>query len=67
VASSWRALEHVEWPFALLVLVCEAAGFVCLWELDRIALRTRDGATATAFTVSLLGRARRIPSFPAAS
>jgi uncharacterized protein (TIRG00374 family) len=78
VASSWRALEHVEWPFALLVLVCEAASFVCLWELDRIALRTRawfpvaaaqlsgnvagrllpgGGATATAFTVSLLGRA----------
>jgi uncharacterized membrane protein YbhN (UPF0104 family) len=78
VASSWRALEHVEWPFALLVLACEAASFVCLWELDRIALRTRawfpvaaaqlsgnvagrilpgGGATATAFTVSLLGRA----------
>jgi uncharacterized membrane protein YbhN (UPF0104 family) len=78
VASSWRALEHVEWPFALLALVCEAASFVCLWELDRIALRTRawfpvaaaqlsgnaagrilpgGGATATAFTVSLLGRA----------
>jgi uncharacterized membrane protein YbhN (UPF0104 family) len=78
VASSWRALEHVEWPFALLVLVCEAASFVCLWELDRIALRTRawfpvaaaqlsgnvagrllpgGGATATAFSVSLLGRA----------
>jgi uncharacterized protein (TIRG00374 family) len=78
VASSWRALEHVEWPFALLVLGCEAASFVCLWELDRIALRTRawfpvaaaqlsgnvagrllpgGGATATAFAVSLLGRA----------
>jgi len=41
VASSWRALEHVEWPFALLVLACEAASFVCLWELDRIALQTR--------------------------
>jgi uncharacterized protein (TIRG00374 family) len=41
VASSWRALDHVEWPFALLALVCEAASFVCLWELDRIALRTR--------------------------
>jgi hypothetical protein len=41
VFSSWRALEHVEWPFAVLVLVFEAASFVCLWELDRIALRTR--------------------------
>jgi len=78
VASSWRELRHVEWPFAILVLVCEAASFVCLWELDRIALRTRawfpvaaaqlsgnvagrllpgGGATATAFAVSLLGRA----------
>ena len=78
VASSWRALEHVEWRFALLVLVCEAASLVCLWELDRIALRTRawfpvaaaqlsgnvagrilpgGGATATAFSVSMLRRA----------
>ena len=78
VASSWRALEHVDWPFAVLVLVCEAASSVCLWQLDRIALRTRawfpvataqlsgnaagrilpgGGATATAFSVSLLRRA----------
>ena len=41
VASSWRSLEHVQWPWALLVLACEAASYVCLWELDRIALRTR--------------------------
>ena len=78
VASSWRELGHVDWPFALLVLVGEALSSVCLWELDRIALRTRawfpvaaaqlsgnvagrilpgGGATAMAFTVSLLGRA----------
>jgi uncharacterized protein (TIRG00374 family) len=78
VGSSWRALTAVAWPFALLALVCEAASYVCLWELDRIALRTRawfpvaaaqlsgsvvgrilpgGGATATAFTVSMLGRA----------
>jgi uncharacterized protein (TIRG00374 family) len=41
VASSWRSLEHLDWPFAGLVLVAEAASFVCLWELDRIALHTR--------------------------
>src|SRR5690349_11375433 len=41
VASSWRTLEHVDWLFAVLVLVCEAASYVCLWELDRIALQTR--------------------------
>jgi uncharacterized protein (TIRG00374 family) len=78
VASSWRALERVDWVFAVLVLACEAASSVCLWELDRIALRTREwfpvataqlagnvagrilpggGATATAFSVSLLRRA----------
>jgi uncharacterized protein (TIRG00374 family) len=78
VVSSWRALEHVEWLFAALVLVSETASYVCLWELDRIALKTRawfpvataqlsgnvagrllpgGGATATAFTVSMLRRA----------
>jgi hypothetical protein len=78
VASSWRGLEHINWVFASLALVSEAASFVCLWELDRIALRTRawfpvaaaqlsgnvagrllpgGGATATAFSVSMLRRA----------
>jgi uncharacterized protein (TIRG00374 family) len=78
VASSWRSLEHVDWLFALLVLACEVASYICLWELDRIALKTRawfpvatsqlsgnavgrllpgGGATATAFTVSMLRRA----------
>lgn len=41
VFGSWRSLSHLDWPFAALVLGCEAASFVCLWELDRIALRTR--------------------------
>ena len=78
VVSSWRTLEHLDWVFAVLVLVCEAGSYVCLWELDRIALRDRawfpvvtaqltgnvtgrllpgGGATATAVTVSMLGRA----------
>jgi uncharacterized protein (TIRG00374 family) len=78
VASSWRSLEHVDWLFAFLVLVCETASYVFLWELDRIALQTRawfpvataqlsgnvagrllpgGGATATAFSVSMLGHA----------
>src|SRR5262245_24931878 len=38
VFSSWRALEHLEWAFAALVVVFEIASSVCLWELDRIAL-----------------------------
>jgi len=41
VFGSWRSLSHLDWPFAVLVLVCEIASFVCLWTLDRIALRTR--------------------------
>jgi uncharacterized protein (TIRG00374 family) len=78
VASSWRSLKHVDWLFALLVLACETASYICLWELDRIALQTRawfpvataqlsgnvagrllpgGGATATAFSVSMLHRA----------
>jgi uncharacterized protein (TIRG00374 family) len=41
VFSSWRSLSHLDWYFAVLALVCEGASLVCLWELDRIALRTR--------------------------
>lgn len=41
VFGSWRSLSHLDWPFAAAVLGCEAASFVCLWQLDRIALRTR--------------------------
>jgi uncharacterized protein (TIRG00374 family) len=38
VFSSWRSLTHLDWPFAVLVLLFEIASSVCLWELDRIAL-----------------------------
>jgi len=41
VFSSWRSLEHLDWPFAVLVVVFEAVSSVCLWELDRIALGTK--------------------------
>jgi hypothetical protein len=39
VFGVWRSLAHLDWPFAVLVLACEVASFVCLWELDRITLR----------------------------
>jgi uncharacterized protein (TIRG00374 family) len=49
VLGSWRSLERADWPFALLALVCEATSFVCLWQLDRIALNARGWfAVATA-------------------
>jgi hypothetical protein len=35
VFGSWRSLEHLEWPFAVLVFVCEGASYVCLWQVDR--------------------------------
>ena len=41
VFSSWRSLLHLEWGFAVLVFACEAASYVWLWQLDRIALGTR--------------------------
>jgi uncharacterized protein (TIRG00374 family) len=41
VFSSWRSLSHLDWYFAVAVLACEVASFVCLWELDRIALRAK--------------------------
>jgi uncharacterized protein (TIRG00374 family) len=41
VFASWRSLEHLDWRFAPLALPCEAASYVCLWELDRIALHVR--------------------------
>jgi uncharacterized protein (TIRG00374 family) len=42
VFGSWRSLSHLDWPFAMLTLVSELLAFVCLWELDRVALGTDD-------------------------
>jgi uncharacterized protein (TIRG00374 family) len=41
VFRSWRSLSHLDWRFAVLALACETASYVCLWEVDRIALGTR--------------------------
>ena len=41
VFSSWRSLEHLDWPFAVLVILFEVASSFCLWELDRIALASK--------------------------
>jgi uncharacterized protein (TIRG00374 family) len=42
VFGSWRSLSQLDWPFAVLTLVCELLAYVCLWELDRVALGTDD-------------------------
>lgn len=78
VFSSWRSLSRVRWYWAAPMLVAECASIVLLWQLDRIALKTKawfpvacaqlsgnavgrvvpgGGATATAVTVTLLGKA----------
>jgi uncharacterized protein (TIRG00374 family) len=41
VFGSWRSLSHLDWPFAVLALLFELASFLCLWELDRIALEAK--------------------------
>jgi uncharacterized protein (TIRG00374 family) len=87
VFASWRSLAHLDWYFAVLVLACETLSYLCLWQLDRIALHTRSwfpiaaaqlsgnavgrilpggGATATAFTASML-RAAGVDSGEAAA
>lgn len=38
VFSSWRSLAGLTWYWAALALLSELASFVCLWQLDRIAL-----------------------------
>jgi uncharacterized protein (TIRG00374 family) len=42
VFSSWRSLAHLTWYWTVLALLSEAASFVCLWQLDRIALREKS-------------------------
>jgi uncharacterized protein (TIRG00374 family) len=38
VFSSWRSLSHLNWYWTGVALLSEAASFVLLWELNRIAL-----------------------------
>ena len=38
VFASWHMLAHARWPAVLAALAAEAAAFVCIWDLDRIAL-----------------------------
>ena len=45
VLSSWPSLKHLDWPFAVLVLLSEVASSICLWELDRIALGAKGWFT----------------------
>lgn len=42
VFASWRSLADLTWYWAALALVSETGSFVCLWELERIALRVKS-------------------------
>jgi uncharacterized protein (TIRG00374 family) len=42
VFSSWRSLAHLNWYWTGLALLAEAASFVSLWQLDRVALGTSN-------------------------
>jgi hypothetical protein len=42
VFGAWPSLAHLDRPFALLALLAECASYVCLWELDRIVLHTKQ-------------------------
>ena len=55
VFSSWRSLQHLTWYWALLALLAEAGSFVCLWQLNRIALH--EGSWFTIGTSQLAGNA----------
>ena len=52
VFSSWRSLSKLTWYWAALALVSEAGSFICLWELDRIALRVRSWFTVVSAQLS---------------
>jgi uncharacterized protein (TIRG00374 family) len=61
VFGSWGSLEHLDWPFAILAVVCEGASFVCLWKLDRIALRARAWFPVAAAQLSGNAAGRVLP------
>jgi uncharacterized protein (TIRG00374 family) len=42
VFGSWRSLTHLDWYWVALALAAESASFASLWQLDRIALRTKS-------------------------
>jgi uncharacterized protein (TIRG00374 family) len=61
VFGSWRSLEHLDWPFAILAVACEAASYVCLWELDRVALRAKAWFPVAAAQLSGNAAGRVLP------
>jgi len=67
VFASLRSLSHLDWPYAVLVLGATAASFVCLWDLDRIALHVRPWFPVAAAQLSGNAVGRILPGGGAVS
>jgi len=52
VFSSWRSLSKLTWYWAALALLSEVGSFICLWELNRIALHVRSWFTVASAQLS---------------
>jgi len=64
VFGAWRSLSHLEWYFAILVLASESASYVCLWEVDRVALGTKAWFAVACAQLSGNALGRIVPGAP---
>ena len=61
VFSSWRSLSHLTWYWAAAALAAEAASFVSLWHLQRIALKRKAWLPVAAAQLSGNAVGRIVP------
>src|SRR6266566_2528393 len=61
VFSSWRSLSHLTWYWAAAALAAEAASFVSLWHLQRIALKKKEWLPVAAAQLTGNAVARIVP------
>jgi uncharacterized protein (TIRG00374 family) len=67
VFASWHSLRHLVWYWTLAALAAEAASFVLLWELDRIALHERRWFVVAAAQLSGAAVGKIVPGGAATS
>jgi uncharacterized protein (TIRG00374 family) len=67
VFSSSRSLTQLRWYWAALALVSEAGSFVCLWELDRVALHVKSWFVVACSQLSGNAVSRIVPGGAATS
>ena len=61
VFSSWSSLDHLTWYWAALALLSEAGSFVCIWQLDRIALHAKSWFVVACAQLSGFGIGKVLP------